>query len=155
MNTFQRVSEWSDRHQSKWLGMLRMLLGVTLFFKGLSFIVDKDMTMGILAANDFEFIPLLIVHYVIIFQMAHSVLIIAGLITRIAALAQLPIVAGAVLLIATTGTFAPLGSDLYLAAFLLFLLCFFLVYGAGPLSVDAALKRRRASGDDLAEESLV
>ena len=155
MDTFHRISAWSDAHQSKWLALLRMLLGLTLFFKGLSFIIDKDLTTGILAANNFEFIPLLIVHYVIIFQMAHSMLIAVGLITRIAALAQIPIVAGAVILIATTGSFAPLGSDLYLAVILLFLVLFFFVYGAGPMSVDAMLKRRRAAGEDVAEESLV
>ncbi|MBE0644496.1 MAG: DoxX family protein [Bacteroidetes bacterium] len=151
MKPFDAITDWADAHHPKWLDVLRILLGVILFFKGLTFILDKNLTLQVLHDNDFGFIPLLIVHYVIIFQMAHSVLISFGLITRWAAAAQIPIVTGAIYLIATNSTFQPLGSDLWLAVLLLFLLVFFFVYGAGPLSVDAVIKRRR----DPSREALV
>ncbi len=143
MKPFDSITSWTDAHHPKWLDVLRMLLGVILFVKGLTFIVDKELTLRILHDNNFEFIPLLIVHYVIIFQMAHSVLITVGLVTRYASAAQIPIVLGAIVLIATDSSFHPLGSDLWLAVLLLFLLVFFFIYGAGPLSVDAMIKRRR------------
>jgi uncharacterized membrane protein YphA (DoxX/SURF4 family) len=148
MNAVQSLTSWADAHHPKWLDVLRVLLGVVLFMKGLSFIIDKEMTLQILHDNQFDFISVLLLHYVIIFQMAHSVLIAVGLITRIAIAAQFPIVLGAVVLIATTGSFAPLDSDLWLAVILLFLLVFFFIYGPGPLSVDGALRRRRGTEAD-------
>ncbi len=144
MKAFDSMSRWADAHHPKWLDVLRMLLGAVLFFKGLSFIVNKDVTMQVLHDNNYEFIPVLLLHYVIIFQMAHSVLIAIGLITRIAIAAQFPIVLGATILLVTTGSFAPLGSDLFLAILSLFLLAFFFVYGPGPLSVDAVVRRGSA-----------
>jgi putative oxidoreductase len=143
MKPFDAITSWTDTHHPKWLEVLRVLLGVILFFRGLTFILDKDITLEVLHDNNFEFIPLLIVHYVIIFQLAHSVLITVGLVTRWAALAQLPIVGGAIWLIATNASFQPLGSDLWLAVLLFFLLAFFFVYGAGSFSADAVIRRRR------------
>ncbi len=148
MHAMDSLTSWTDRHHPKWLDVLRILLGVVLFMKGLSFIIDKEMAQQILHDNHFDFISVLVLHYVIIFQMAHSVLIAVGLITRVAIAAQFPIVLGAVILIATTGSFAPLDSDLWLALMLLFLLVFFFVFGPGPLSVDAVLKRKRSSNPD-------
>ncbi|MBR9975037.1 MAG: DoxX family protein [Bacteroidetes bacterium] len=151
MKPFDAITDWADAHHPKWLDVLRILLGLILFFKGLTFILDKQLTVQLLHDNNFEFLPLLIVHYVIIFQLAHSVLITVGLVTRWAALAQIPIVGGAIWLIATNATFQPLGSDLWLAVLLLFLLGFFFVYGAGPYSADAVIRRRR----DPARDALV
>ena len=151
MKPFDAITDWADAHHPKWLELLRILLGVILFFKGLTFILDKQLTVQLLHDNNFEFLPLLIVHYVIIFQLAHSVLITVGLVTRWAALAQIPIVGGAVWLIATNATFQPLGSDLWLAVLLFFLLVFFFIYGAGSFSADAVIRRRR----DPARDALV
>lgn len=141
MKAFDSLTSWADAHHPKWLDVLRMLLGVVLFLKGLSFILNKDVTMQVLHDNNYEFIPVLLLHYVIIFQMAHSVLIALGLITRIAIAAQFPIVLGAGILMLTTGSLAPLDSDLFLILLLLFLLAFFFVYGPGPLSVDAVIRK--------------
>ena len=143
MKTFDSMVTWADAHHPKWLDILRILLGIVLLLKGLSFILDKETTLHILHEHNFDFISLLILHYAIIFQMAHSILIAVGLITRYAVAAQIPIVLGAVILVGTTGTFEALGSDLWLAVILLFLLVFFFIYGAGPISVDGVLKRRR------------
>jgi uncharacterized membrane protein YphA (DoxX/SURF4 family) len=154
MKAMDRLTSWSDAHHPKWLDILRILLGVVLFLKGLHFISDKAMTQQILLDNNFDFVSVLVLHYVIIFQMAHSVLITVGLITRIAAAAQFPIVLGAVILVATTGSFAPLGSDLWLAVILLFLLVFFFIYGPGPLSVDAMLKSKRSDAVDSEPASM-
>lgn len=147
MKAVDSLTSWTDAHHPKWLDILRILLGVVLFLKGLSFILDKETTLQILHDNNFDFFSLLILHYVIIFQMAHSLLIAVGLITRYALAAQFPIVLGAVILIATTGSFAPLDSDLWLAIIVLFLLVFFFIYGPGPLSVDGALRRRKSVQD--------
>jgi putative oxidoreductase len=81
MKSFNSIVAWGDAHHPRWLDALRLLLGVFLFAKGLSFIQDKELVAGILKANNFDFIPVLVMHYVIIFQMAHSVLIAIGLIT--------------------------------------------------------------------------
>ena len=145
MNAFQSIAAWGDEHHPKWLDVLRVMLGILLFAKGLSFIMNKELVAEVLKANNFDFLPVLVMHYVIIFQMAHSVLIAIGLITRIAILAQLPIVVGALLLLWTREEFSVFSSDIWLAVLIVFLLVFFFIYGPGTFSVDNYLKRAKES----------
>ena len=145
MKSFESIATWGDEHHPKWLDALRVILGVLLFAKGLSFILNRELVASILVANNFDFIPVLVMHYVIIFQMAHSVLIAIGLITRIAILAQLPIVLGALYMLWTREEFSVYSSDVWLAVLIVFLLVFFFIYGPGYYSVDHYLKRMRTA----------
>lgn len=143
MTMLHHISGWADRHHPKWLDVLRILLGIVLFLKGLSFITNKELVQSILSANNFEFIPVLILHWVIVFQMAHSILIGLGLLTRVAIAMQLPIVLVAIYLIASRVEFSVFSNDIWMAIFIVFLLVFFFVYGGGAFSVDGYLKRTR------------
>lgn len=145
MGFYERITRWTDAHHPAWLDLLRVLLGIALFVKGLSFILDRELVAGILARYNWEFIPVLILHYVLIFQMAHSILIMVGLITRFAVLMQIPIILGALLVIGSE-EFTPYSSDIWLLAILIFLLVVFFIYGPGRYSVDAYLKRMRVDG---------
>ena len=51
---------------------------------------------------------------------------------------------GAVILFATTGSFAPMSSDLWRVVILLYLPAFFFMYGPGPLPIDGALSKRKS-----------
>ena len=146
MRLFDAVTRWTDAHHPVWLDALRVLLGIVLFMKGLSFILDRELVAGILQTHNWEFIPVLLLHYVLIFQMAHSILIMVGLITRVAVLMQLPIILGALLVIGRS-EFSFYGSDLWLLLVIIFLLVVFFIYGPGHFSVDEYLKRLK-----LAEE---
>ena len=68
-------------------------------------------------------------------------MILAGLFTRLAVLLQIPILIGAVFFVnAKQGVFAG-ASDLLFSVIILVMLCFFLVEGGGPFSLDNALRK--------------
>lgn len=144
MRPFDTLVGWADIHHPQWLDYLRMLTGAVLLAKGLSFVLDSDTMQRILHDNGFGFLPVLFMHYVVIFQLAHSVLLMLGLLTRIAALAQLPIVLGACYALLVRPEFSAYQSDLWLALLMLFLLVIFAVTGGGRASVDHHIRLARA-----------
>ena len=141
MNLVQRIEDWADHHHPKWLDILRILLGLLLFGKGLYFIGDSDIIVNLLKGSSIEFISIVIAHYVALAHLIGGVMIIAGLLTRVAIAFQIPILIGAIIFVNITRGFFALNSDLPLSVIVLFLLLFFFVYGSGPISVDYYLKR--------------
>lgn len=135
---------WADQHHPKWLDGLRVLLGIILLIKGISFIIHKEVVMQVFMENDISFIPWMLIHYVIVFQITNGALIAIGLVTRIACAVQIPTVVGALLVIWMRPEFSMYSSDVMLAVLVTFLLGLFFFYGAGPYSVDALLKKKRA-----------
>jgi uncharacterized membrane protein YphA (DoxX/SURF4 family) len=78
--------------------------------------------------------------YVTFAHLLGGVLIIVGLLTRIAVIAQIPVLLGAVFFInARSGIFS-LQSEFGLSLLVLLLLIFFLVEGGGPFSLDKFIK---------------
>ncbi|OYX97029.1 MAG: DoxX family protein, partial [Sphingobacteriia bacterium 35-40-5] len=72
-----------------------------------------------------------------------GVLITLGLVTRFAAVIQIPILLGAVFFVNLTKGFSPLNSELWLSVLVLMLLILFWIVGSGPYSVDQWLKGSR------------
>jgi uncharacterized membrane protein YphA (DoxX/SURF4 family) len=72
-----------------------------------------------------------------------GLLIMMGLITRVAIVFQLPVLIGAVIFINAQRGFFSVNSELSFSLIVLFLLLFFLIEGSGPLSVDEFMKRHR------------
>ncbi len=73
-----------------------------------------------------------------------------GLLTRLAAWAQVPILAGALLLHRNEGLMAT-GQSLELSGLVLFLLLTFSFAGAGPISVDNGMPKLKAAPEDQRE----
>lgn len=135
----QRFIAWADAHREHWLDCIRIYLGLALLARGLlmitntsaPFIVDlmqrggqSWLTSGIL------------LHYVMIAHFVGGILLTVGLLTRIAALAQIPILLGAVFFVHRQDGLFALGQSLELSALVLFLLVMFALSGAGKLSLD-------------------
>jgi putative oxidoreductase len=136
MNIMHQMNEWSSRHHPKWLVVLRVLLGLCLFIKGISFIQNSVLLSTLLAQTSFlqnaswlsSFIPWL--------HLLGGSMILAGLFTRFWALVQIPVLLGAVIFVhAQSGIFAG-QSDLLFSIVVLILLVFFFIEGGGPLSLD-------------------
>ncbi len=93
-------------------------------------------------AKHYEGIPggMIILHYVAPAHIVGGVLIVVGLLTRWAAIAQLPILLGAILtnFLGTMNVF-----NLTLALVVLLACLFFMVYGSGKHSVDYYLKMQK------------
>ena len=136
MGTIQQIHRWSLTHHPRWLVAARVVLGVFLFVKGISFIINatqlEEIIKGTAVYRGSEWITLGITWV----HLLGGFLIIIGLLTRWAVLLQIPILAGAVIFINNYHDASNKAFELSFAVVTLLLLIFFLVEGGGPLSLD-------------------
>jgi uncharacterized membrane protein YphA (DoxX/SURF4 family) len=141
MGTLQQIQNWSTTHHPRWLVVLRIGLGLALFVKGISFMVNavllNQLISGTSLSAGVDWIPLVITWI----HLLGGFLIIIGLYTRLAVLVQIPILIGAVTFVVEKEKMFGPGSELIFAIIILLLLFFFLVEGGGPISVDAHLRK--------------
>ncbi|MFC1223527.1 DoxX family protein [Pedobacter sp. BG31] len=146
MNVIRKIEHWGDVHHAKWLDYLRIVLGLIIFGKGVSFVSDTSVLQNMITQNNvFGFSGMLIsvaIHVVAFAHLVGGILITLGLVTRFAVVLQLPILLFAVFFVNLTPGFSPLNSELWFSVLILFLLIIFWVVGSGPLSVDEGLKRK-------------
>ncbi|WP_443937843.1 DoxX family protein [Pedobacter sp. MW01-1-1] len=152
MNVIRKIEHWGDVHQTKWLDYVRILLGLVIFLKGVSFISDTSVLQAMLTENNvFGFSAVLIsvaIHLVAFAHLVGGILIMLGLVTRFAVVIQIPILLFAVFFVNLTRGFSMLNSELWLSVLILFLLILFWVIGSGPLSVDEGLKHKKGKRYD-------
>lgn len=122
---------------------LRIYLGITLLVIGLHYIFNKEQAYALLAVSEFNFFPVLIVHYILLAHVCGGLLLCIGLLTRMAALIQLPILVGAVFFVHKSSGLFSSGQSLELSLLVLVLLLVFCVYGGGRCSCDFWLDQRR------------
>jgi uncharacterized membrane protein YphA (DoxX/SURF4 family) len=85
---------------------------------------------------------MLLGHYVALAHLCGGLMVAAGLLTRLAAVVQVPILIGAVFLVHLREGFFGTEQNLELAVLVLFLLVLTVVHGGGQLSVDRYLARK-------------
>ncbi|SFS31022.1 DoxX family protein [Sphingobacterium wenxiniae] len=136
MNLVQKIERWGDAHHPRWLDILRIILGIILFAKGVSFIADRDTVADLVRQTNFQLSIWSAVHYVVFAHLVGGVFILLGFQTRLAVLFQLPILIGAVFFVNITQGFSFLNSELWLSILVLLLLLIFLVVGSGKYSLD-------------------
>ena len=140
MGTLHQLEHWSTTHHPRWLVFLRVALGICLSFKGIIFMRDSVLLETMLSQSSLEsfnsWLPIVITWA----HLLGGFLITIGLLTRWAALIQLPILIGAVVFVnLKRGLFAT-ESELFFSVLVLLLLVFFLVEGGGPISLDHYFK---------------
>ncbi|MBW8686698.1 DoxX family protein [Chitinophaga rhizophila] len=145
MNLLQRIDRWGETHHPRWLDAIRVLLGVFLFYKGVVFIQNIDVLKSVISESPvLTVMSFWLAHYIVFAHLAGGVLIIFGLLTRVAILANIPILLGAIIFVQTsTGLFNVHGGA-GLSILVLLLLVFFLVEGSGPISFDEYMRRHPA-----------
>lgn len=142
MNIFRKLENYGDSHHPKWLDFLRIILGLLLLYKGIDFISDTESLTAMLDKSQFAWVSLGLAHYVAFAHLVGGLFIVMGLLTRLAVLIQLPILIGAVVFINSQKGFFSQDSELLLSVIVLALLIFFLIYGSGPISLDAAMRNK-------------
>ena len=135
MNMIHKFETWGDTHHPLWLDVVRIFLGLIILVKGLSFLTDSDAVQLVMESR-LGFMAWMSIHYVAFAHLVGGVLIIFGLLTRIAAAFQVPILLGAVFFVNMTRDFPAVNSELWLSILVLVLLILFLIVGSGPLSLD-------------------
>jgi uncharacterized membrane protein YphA (DoxX/SURF4 family) len=146
MNVIQKVEHWGDAHHAKWLAIVRIVLGLIIFSKGIALISDTANQQEILITNSvFGFSGMMAsvaIHIVAFAHLVGGILITIGLVTRFAAVIQIPILICAILFVNLSNGFSPLNSELWLSIIVLSLLVLFWVVGSGPFSVDQQFKKK-------------
>jgi uncharacterized membrane protein YphA (DoxX/SURF4 family) len=140
MGRIKSLNKWANAHTYYPLDLLRAALGVFLFVKGIDFMSNPIEMAEV--ARPFQDIPggMLIMHYIAPAHFVGGFLIVIGLLTRWAALAQLPILIGA-LIVNFIGKMDT--SNLIWASITLVVCVFFIFYGSGKHSADYYLKMQK------------
>jgi uncharacterized membrane protein YphA (DoxX/SURF4 family) len=145
MNLLQRIDRWGETHHPRWLDVIRVLLGVFLFYKGVVFIQNIDVLKSVI--NESPVLTVMsfwLAHYIVFAHLLGGVLIIFGLLTRVAILANIPILIGAIFFVHTSTGLFNVHGEAGLSILVLLLLLFFLVEGSGPISFDEYMRRHPA-----------
>ncbi len=137
MNNVKRLNKWANAHTYFPVDLLRIALGVFLFVKGISFITNVQYLQDLISPIDTMGGGMFLVHYIAPAHMVGGIMIVFGLLTRWAIIAQLPILLGAI----TVNLIGNMHSQSILLAFLTLGVClFFLFYGSGKNSADFYFK---------------
>ena len=143
MQSWNRLVTSAESHRELWLDCIRIYLGVGLFARGL-LLVGSSPTNGyfvdLLQRADRPWLLTgVLLHYVILAHLVGGAMLTVGFLTRLSALVQIPILAGAVFFVHRQDGLFAIGQSLELSALVLFLLVVILISGAGRLSLDHVL----------------
>jgi putative oxidoreductase len=142
MNIIHKLEKWGDSHHPRILDIIRVALGIFLILKGLAFMENTAGLKSIIENQTDIFLPtavlLALVYYVTFVHLVGGTLIALGILTRLSALLQIPIVFGAVVFVNMLQS--PLNTELWASFTCLVLLFIFVILGSGKLSLDNYLK---------------
>ena len=135
------VPLWMVETRHYWIELTRIMMGVLIFFKGYTFVQDIS-GLHVLLEEALPIAPFIVAHYVVFAHLVGGILLVLGLLTRTAALVQIPILLGAVFLVHGSEIFMAGTGEPQYALLILFLLIVFFFYGSGKWSVDHHLMRK-------------
>lgn len=139
MKLIKKLNKWANSHAYCPIDILRVALGIFLIYKGIYFFKNSSFLEILLNDIDFGGYSSIMwsVHYVGLFHFVGGIMIVFGLLTRLALIVQLPIFIGAVAI----NFFGTMHLQNFTeASIVLILSLFFLFYGSGKHSVDYDLK---------------
>jgi uncharacterized membrane protein YphA (DoxX/SURF4 family) len=145
------ITEKTSDSQPRWLTIIRIVLGLILFWKGITFIRDSSdlqlmlqrMSIGVVDKNS-EWIAFLITYI----NLLGGLFIIVGLFTKTSCIVQIPLLIGAVFFVNTKHGLNQSTSELILSAIVLLLLILFAIKGSGVLSADEYFRSYYKAGSE-------
>ena len=146
MKNINECRRWIESHMDIVIDLVRMYLGVGLFVKGIYFLMHQGELKKLLeGADNLAFGQGAVAHYIIPVHLVGGLLLAIGLLTRLAALAQIPILIGAIFYIWLPEVLVfEQRQNLEFSALVLFLLTLIFVYGAGRFSLDYLITRKES-----------
>lgn len=144
-NRIPALVQWIKTHENDFFDFVRIYLGIGLFVKAIYFMLHRDYLFALMQdAGTLWFAPAVVIHYVIPAHLIGGFLLTIGLLTRLAALAQIPILVGAVFYIHLPKmvSMEP-RQNLEFSALVLFLIVLIFLRGAGRYSVDWHLSEKK------------
>ena len=141
MSAIGKVENWADHHHPGWIDPLWIILGLFFIVKGIMLVGNSDLLVASALNTKLQFIAFFAAMYSIGFLLVGGLLIMSGLLTRIIALFELPILILEVFFIHLPTVFAPVNYELSYSIITLLLLIFFLFFGSGPISAERLLEK--------------
>lgn len=120
--------------------ILRVVLGIIITFKGILFLTNMDYLNTLLQQSTFHISESFWVYYIAVSSLVSGIFIITGLFTKWATLMQIPVLIGAVFFINPGDGGFSLNGEFILSLFVLGMLCYFFIKGAGEISMEHYLK---------------
>lgn len=138
MNLVHKIEHWGDAHHPALWDVLRIALGIFLFFKGIAFMDNTADLKTLIESQDSVIFSsgalMAMVYYVTFAHMVGGALIALGILTRLSSIIQIPIVLGAVFV--NNMLFSPINTQLWFSVIALVLLVIFVIIGSGRFSLD-------------------
>lgn len=144
MNHWLRLKAFTERNRDLVFEVIRVYLGLGLFAKGVYFAGHTGAVISLLDRGAVDVPGVMLAHTIALAHLAGGLLVAAGLLTRLAAAVQVPILLGAVFLVHLREGLFGASQNLEFALLVLFLLALTVVYGGGRWSADWFLARRQA-----------
>lgn len=126
------------------LDALRVYLGTGLFFRGLALLVTEEGLQQLVGTTEPGLGLTGLTVYVTVAHLVGGALLAVGLYTRLAALVQLPILVGAVVVVHWQDGLLSANQSFEFSALVLFLLVLVCAFGSGRWSLDARWRRAPA-----------
>lgn len=137
MSAFLKLSQWIESHRDVAFDLLRMYLGAGLLARGVLFIIQPNTFMQLVeGASESWLTSSGLMYFVAAIHIIGGVMLALGLFTRLAAIIQIPILAGAVFLVHWQGGLFSAGQSFEFSALVLFLLVLVFLHGSGRWSID-------------------
>lgn len=140
MENVKSLNKWANAHTYLPIDLVRIVLGIFLFMKGISFVTNAQYLHELISPIDQFGGGMFLLHYIAPAHLIGGIMIVFGLLTRWAIAAQLPILFGAILV----NSMGNMQSESLIMAILVTLICiFFLLYGSGKHSADYYFKMQQ------------
>lgn len=134
------LNKWANAHSTFWFDAIRIILGIFLIYKGGYFVSNSRGFEDLIAPVSNFMGGMLTFHYIAAAHIMGGIMIVFGLLTRWALIAQLPILIGAVLLnfIGDMNV-----ANLIISLVTLAVSIFYTIYGSGKHSADYYFKMEK------------
>ena len=145
----EKALEKNESAQPKWLSILRIALGLVLFWKGISFIYDSSNLQALVKGTGINMLDKnaeVVAFLITYINLLGGLLIAAGLFTRWASILQIPILIGAVIFSSTNKGMDVNNFEIVLSAIVLILLIVFAIKGSGDISADEYFRNYYKAG---------
>lgn len=133
---YRDVVDWITANREVVVDLVRMYLGLGLFVRGIIFSATPRGIEVLVDLSEFSMASAALAHYVAFAHLLGGLMLAFGLLTRLAALIQIPILVGAVFLVHMAEGLVTPNQSLEFSALVLFLLVVVFVFGGGPWSAD-------------------
>lgn len=148
MSRYRTVVDWINEHRTVALDLVRIYLGVGLFIRGVLFAYESQGVGVLVDLSEFSLASAALAHYVTFAHLVGGLMLAVGLLTRLAALIQIPILAGAVFLVHLDQGLLTADQSLEFSALVFFLLVVVFVFGPGEWSADWYVFEREKEPQD-------